>query len=120
MQSQYEMLMEILNKVPNRYLKNQYSPLNPMEAFYTNMTPKDPTYDMGGFNLSNLSKSLNPNDNRIHYPDVYKTPFEFPNFSNESKYANPMFAPRWGNNDSELIDPITKKPVYSEVRSLMR
>ena len=75
---------------------------------------------LGVFNKTGWGTQVNSNDNQQHYPDVFKTLFEYPNFSNESQYANPKYAPYWGHNNSELIDPLTKKPVYSEVRSLSR
>src|SRR6516164_2469915 len=48
-------------------------------------------YDMRGYWKDIASKgksetSINPNDNQMHFPDTYKTPYH-KTFSNESKYA---------------------------------
>jgi hypothetical protein len=62
-------------------------------------------YDMRGFynSLVNMDPraqtAINPNDNRMHFPDTYKTPYH-QTFSNESQYAAPN-APQW-INDSQL------------------
>jgi hypothetical protein len=45
--------------------------------------------------------TINPNDNRPHFTDEYKTPYHT-KFSNESKYATPD-APRW-IDDHRLVD----------------
>lgn len=62
-----------------------------------------PDYDMRGF-YSALQKgdpravsAINPNDQKTHYPDYWKTPYDV-TFSNESQWAN-KFAPRWTDND---------------------
>jgi hypothetical protein len=41
--------------------------------------------------------ATNPNDNALHYPDTYKTPYH-QSFSAESLYATPE-APRWVRGD---------------------
>lgn len=54
-----------------------------MRGFWSALTAGDP-----------LAKSaVDPNDNRLHYPDYWKTPLHT-TFSNESKFATPQ-APRW-------------------------
>jgi hypothetical protein len=62
-------------------------------------------YDMRGFWKANqgslASTSINPNDQEVHFPDTWKTPYH-QSFSNESQYATPD-APRW-INDSQLIN----------------
>lgn len=62
-----------------------------------------PDYDMRGF-YSALQKgdpravsAINPNDQKTHYPDYWKTPYDV-TFSNESQWAN-KFAPKWTDND---------------------
>jgi hypothetical protein len=63
-------------------------------------------YDMRGYWKDIASKgksetSINPNDNQMHFPDTYKTPYH-KTFSNESKYAT-SDAPHWAN-DHQLVD----------------
>ena len=59
-------------------------------------------YDMRGFwkemqvNPQGNKTSINPNDNKIHYPDKFKTPYH-QSFSRESMYALPT-APKWINS----------------------
>jgi hypothetical protein len=65
-------------------------------------TPKA-DYDMRGFYKAAMqgkaSTAINPFDNKIHYPDTFKTPYH-KSFSMESQYATPN-APSWvGNDDS--------------------
>ena len=63
--------------------------------------PQD--YDMRGFyramqQQQPIAKSaIDPNDNRLHYPDFFKTPIH-ETFSNESQFA-PEDAPRWNDRD---------------------
>lgn len=65
-------------------------------------------YDMRGFYQAaqqqqpGISTQVNPNDNRVHYPDRFKTPMH-QSFSNESQWAGPN-APQWVN-DSQLAAP---------------
>jgi len=69
-----------------------------------NNVPFDPNagatdYDMRGFYQAaqqqqpNVRASVNPVDQRIHYPDRFKTPIH-QSFSNESQWAGPN-APQW-------------------------
>ena len=78
-----------------------------------NNVPFDPNshvsdYDMRGFYQALLSghpmatNSINPNDNQMHYPDYWKTPYH-ETFSNESQWATPV-APQWNEQD-QLISP---------------
>lgn len=56
-------------------------------------------YDMRGFwqaqqqGDKSAKSSIDPNDNKLHFPDTFKTPYAA-TFSNESKYATPN-APHW-------------------------
>lgn len=65
-------------------------------------------YDMRGFYQAlqqgnPIARSaVNPNDNRMHYPDYWKNP-EHQTFSSESQFAGPD-APSW-INDSQLAAP---------------
>src|SRR6185436_10861381 len=78
-----------------------------------NNVPFDPTkgvqdYDMRGFWLGlqnghpQAMTAVNPNDNQMHYPDYWKTPYH-ESFSNESKFAGPV-APQWNEKD-QLVAP---------------
>lgn len=78
-----------------------------------NKVPFDPTggvqdYDMRGFyqGLQNghpkAMTAINPNDNQMHFPDFWKTPYH-ESFSGESKWAGPV-APMWNDKD-QLIGP---------------
>lgn len=79
-----------------------------------NNIPFDPNqkgpsdYDMRGFYKALMagdpraSNSVNPNDNMIHYPDYWKTPYH-QSFSGESQWALPT-APNWNEND-QLVTP---------------
>ena len=66
-------------------------------------------YDMRGYfkamqaGNQNARTAINPNDNKPHYPDTYKTPYH-KSFSSESMYANPTLAPRW-NPEDQLVLP---------------
>lgn len=59
-------------------------------------------YDMRGFykalqdNDPRAVSAINPVDNAMHYPDVWKTPYH-KSFSNESQWAMPG-APHWMGN----------------------
>lgn len=72
-----------------------------------NNVPFDPDrqitdYDMRGFwqalqNKDPIARSaIDPNDQRLHYPDYWKTPYHA-TFSNESQWANHR-APHWDGN----------------------
>jgi hypothetical protein len=60
-------------------------------------------YDMRGFWQAlqqgdpRAATAVNPSDQRLHFPDVWKTPYHA-TFSNESQYATPN-APTWMGND---------------------
>ncbi len=54
--------------------------------------------------------SINPNDNMMHYPDYWKTPFH-ESFSHESQWATPG-APIWNELD-QLVTP-DGKVVFDE------
>lgn len=66
--------------------------------FQANQSVTD--YDMRGFwkalqTGNPIAKSgINPNDQRLHYPDYWKTPYSA-TFSAESQWANKQNAPRW-------------------------
>jgi hypothetical protein len=75
-----------------------------------NSVPFDPAaqvsdYDMRGFwkglqaGDPRAASAVDPNDNRIHYPDYWKTPYH-ETFSNESQWATPD-APHW--KDDQLV-----------------
>ena len=72
--------------------------------------PNDPNpdYDMRGFWAAlqsgdpRASSAVDPNDQKLHYPDYWKTPYH-ETFSNESKFALPN-APSWNKLD-QLIAP---------------
>jgi hypothetical protein len=72
-----------------------------------NKVPFDPSptsdYDMRGFWQSDRSGTgVNPNDNMMHFPDTYKTPYH-QSFSAESQWALPN-APTWNDKD-QLVTP---------------
>jgi hypothetical protein len=94
------------------------TPLQQMQEFAfrkwltDNNVPFDPNnpnqdYDMRGFYQGLMQQSpratsaVNPNDDRMHYTDYWKTPYHA-SFSSDSKYAGPN-APHW-INDSQLAD----------------
>lgn len=64
-------------------------------------------YDMRGFWQSlqagdpRATRAIDPNDNRLHYPDYWKTPTH-ETFSNQSQWATPD-APMW-TPDDRLVD----------------
>jgi hypothetical protein len=72
--------------------------------------PADPKsdYDMRGFWAALQKKdpkatsAVDPNDNRLHYPDYWKTPYH-ETFSNESQWAA-KGAPAWNDKD-QLVMP---------------
>ncbi len=65
-------------------------------------------YDMRGFwqGLQNgdpiAQSSVNPNDQQMHYPDYWKTPYH-QSFSSDSQWASPL-APSWNEKD-QLVAP---------------
>lgn len=64
-------------------------------------------YDMRGYYRGLLSgdpravSAVDPNDTRMHYPDVWKTPYH-ETFSRESQWAAPN-APTWNENDQLML-----------------
>ena len=82
--------------------------------------PNEPTqdYDMRGYwkdiaSQGNNETAINPNDQQLHFPDTYKTPYH-QSFSGESKYAKPG-GPVW-INDHQLADPRTGAILFDETR----
>ena len=86
------------------------TPLHPLEqAMFMdwvaqNKVPYDPSphadYDMPGFWKAMVqgdpraTSGINPADNRIHFPDTWKTPYH-DSFSNQSIYSTNPTDPRW-------------------------
>lgn len=74
--------------------------------FKPDVQPQD--YDLRGFYQAlqqgdpRAASAIDPNDNRLHYPDIWKTPYH-ETFSNQSMYATPD-APQWNDQD-QLIAP---------------
>lgn len=74
-------------------------------------------YDIRGFwkamrnNDPRAVRSVNPEDHRLHAPDIWKTPYHR-SFSNESMYARPN-APHWVGN--KLVDE-SGKVVFDETK----
>lgn len=71
-------------------------------------------YDMRGYWRDIASRgqnrsAINPTDNRLHFPDTYKTPYDT-TFSGESKYAQPGTPFAWMGND--LIDQRTGQTIF--------
>jgi hypothetical protein len=64
-----------------------------------NVPTKGDDYDMRGYYRALLAgdpraqSNIDPNDQRMHYPDYWKTPTH-ETFSNESQWATPR-APQW-------------------------
>ena len=81
-----------------QWIQQNQIPFNPQDAITD--------YDMRGFwqALQNkdprATSAVNPNDNRIHYPDVWKTPYH-DTFSADSQFAMPG-APKWKGNQLVL------------------
>ncbi len=65
-------------------------------------------YDMRGFYSALQSgnpravSAINPNDDQMHYPDYWKTPYH-ESFSGESQWAGPV-SPKWNDKD-QLVAP---------------
>jgi hypothetical protein len=80
-------------------------------------------YDMRGFWKAlqsgdpKASSAVDPNDNRLHYPDYWKTPYHA-TFSNESQWATPD-APRWNDKD-QLIDKSGKVIFDDRARNALK
>ena len=66
-------------------------------------------YDMRGFYKAlqdgdeKAAQALNPNDQQMHFPDYWKTPYH-KSFSAESQWADPSKAPTW-NAEDQLVLP---------------
>lgn len=111
---------------PDWYARNQAyakpgpytTTLNPLQELLfklwlqQNAVPFDPRaatsdYDMRGFWLGSqqgdprAAGAINPNDQQMHYPDYWKTPYH-QSFSAESQWATPE-APAWNDRD-QLVD----------------
>jgi hypothetical protein len=77
-----------------QWVKANKVPFNPadtvadydMRGFYKALQEQDPR----------AVSAINPVDNAIHYPDIWKTPYH-KTFSNESQWAMPG-APAWQGN----------------------
>lgn len=78
------------NKVP--FDSNAQNQDYDMRGFYQGLQQGDPR----------AQSAVDPNDNRLHYPDTWKTPYH-ETFSADSQYAN-KDAPQWNDKD-QLIDP---------------
>jgi len=74
-----------------------------------NKVPFDPNaavtdYDMRGFYAALQSgdpkarSAIDPNDQKLHYPDYWKTPYHA-TFSAESQWADSAKAPKWNDKD---------------------
>ncbi len=76
-----------------------------------------PDYDMRGFYKAlqegdpKAKEAINPNDNQMHFPDYWKTPYH-QSFSAESQWADPAKAPKWNEQD-QLVTP-EGKVVFDE------
>lgn len=74
-------------------------------------------YDMRGFWQALQAKdpratsAIDPNDQRMHYPDYWKTPYH-DTFSNESQWADPNLAPRW--NDQDQLVSVDGKVLFDD------
>jgi hypothetical protein len=78
-----------------------------------NNIPFDPSvpvsdYDMRGFWKAlqegdpRAQQAINPNDNQMHFPDYWKTPYH-ESFSAESQWADPAKAPKWNEKDQLIL-----------------
>lgn len=102
---------------PGEHVYN--APLTPPEEslfrawLKANRVPFEPDapvsdYDMRGFWKAlqagdpRARSAIDPNDQRLHYPDYWKTPYH-ETFSNESQWAMPD-APAWNDKD-QLVAP---------------
>lgn len=86
-----------------------------------NKIPFDPSakvadYDMRGFWVGLQTKdpqamtAINPNDNQVHFPDYWKTPYH-KSFSADSQWAG-KGAPKWNDKD-QLVLP-NGQVIYDE------
>lgn len=75
-----------------------------------NNVPITSDYDMRGFFEAlkhgdpRAVAAINPNDNRLHFPDIWKTP-EHETFSGESQFAEPTKGPPMWNQQGQLVAP---------------
>lgn len=105
--------------------QQQFAPFKPSATYDTKLNPLDEMayrqwvqrngvqtnpnatapqdYDMRGYyqgmqqgNPQARPTEVNPNDNRPHFTDYYKTPMH-QSFSDASQWANPATAPQWIN-----------------------
>jgi hypothetical protein len=91
------------------WVKSNNVPFNPdapvsdydMRGFYRALSSRDPR----------ATSAIDPNDNRLHYPDYWKTPYH-QTFSNQSQWATPD-APRWNNQD-QLIDSYSGRVIFDD------
>ena len=75
-----------------------------MRGFYGALQAKDPT----------AMTAVNPNDQQMHYPDYWKTPYH-ETFSAESQWADPAKAPQWNEKDQLVLPDGTM--VYDEKKA---
>ena len=83
-------------------------------------------YDMPGFwkaltsNDPRAATAINPNDQQLHFPDYWKTPYH-QSFSNESQYAAPG-APAWNDKD-QLVgkggNVVVDEPKQEQIRKFL-
>lgn len=94
------MLMPSQESDFRNWLQAGNAPFNPNAS-----GPQD--YDMRGFYQAlqqgdpGATSAINPNDQRMHYPDIWKTPYH-QSFSAGSQWALPG-APTWNQQD-QLVD----------------
>lgn len=62
-----------------------------MRGFYKALKSGDPK----------AKNAIDPNDNKLHYPDYWKTPYH-QTFSNESQWATKN-APHWTDDDKLVL-----------------
>ena len=99
-QGNYNTALPLMDEILFRdWVKKNNVPFNPNDSVQD--------YDMRGFwsALRNgdprAASAINPNDKQIHYPDIWKTPYN-DTFSNESQWAT-SGAPSWKGN--KLVMP---------------
>ena len=94
-----------------------------------NKVPFDPNmqnsdYDMRGFYKAlqegdpKAKEAINPNDNKPHWPDYWKTPYH-QSFSADSQWADPKKAPKWNESD-QLVTPDGKVIVDEKAEAIAR
>ena len=107
------------SNLPNRYLKQGgFSPIGNMTP---NRHPMDnAVYDWQAFFNSGDKGAIDPHDGTYHVTDIGKRPEmwysdEPFNFSNESIYANPQYAPRWDSNADYSNPAILRDPLTQQI-----